>query len=735
MQDVPAWPATRGVSAPLATVTVNTHNRAIIDYSVRASVGTSDVSARTGSITWAPPRDVHQAQDTVLTTGTPRRGDRISIDAGDGDAQARILTGRVDTTASNVPGPLVSELIDDWDMLDVEVDVPALTATMHPDVDEGPLREVGLTATWPTQRALSQAGFRATPDGWPGGSVTASLNGSLWPETGEIMASTTMPSFVPAPWGDGARGYSVTYRPGARGFQHGDLQISFLVGTTPSTAQSLLTATFGSDSIQVVVRETGIVQARIWVGGAVTLVASLTAAQMAGTEHVVLRVSSAGVWRLVAGNGQSVTATHSIPSSMIRIPDSWTVYVSENSPVIGGVNFGFASTPGIPTFTRTAVLSPATGTLSASRAIVSTPVRDVLRERAQAEQARMWIDARGVFQWRSYTAWGTGNPVRTITDVDLLGYRLGMDYDSVYSGAIVSHLGPIVDVRSYSTITLYQGNRQVLNAGDRETTVITVPEDEDWPAVDWSMDVLALTGNTPAFNRGKRSWTGATWVIGDGDEKWGSGPGEPATFTFEVLDARTWVHTVTVASWMGASESIEIRAVDHESMIDPTGLWKQWAGYALPVVRGYARVTWLDRKTYGATSTTVILPRLEHDCSWWVQGGAVQRLADYLAQKYAAPVMTIKGLEIVPDQRIEIGDVLTLTDRTYAGLTARVVVTGIDLSGSHGHASMSLDVEVQSATATRKTYADVQAQAGSRTYAQFQALIGAVTYQQHEEAP
>jgi len=48
---------------------------------------------------------------------------------------------------------------------------------------------------------------------------------------------------------------------------------------------------------------------------------------------------------------------------------------------------------------------------------------------------------------------------------------------------------------------------------------------------------------------------------------------------------------------------------------------------------------------------------------------------------------------------------------------------------------MSLDVEVQSVTATRKTYADVQAQAGTRTYAQFQALIGAVTYQQHEEAP
>ena len=41
-------------------------------------------------------------------------------------------------------------------------------------------------------------------------------------------------------------------------------------------------------------------------------------------------------------------------------------------------------------------------------------------------------------------------------------------------------------------------------------------------------------------------------------------------------------------------------------------------------------------------------------------------------------------------------------------LSARVVVTGIDVSGSHGSASMSLDVEVLSGSATTDTYRDVQ---------------------------
>ena len=733
MQDV-TWPVQDFVESPSCAVTVNTHPRAVESYSVSASVGTGSIPQRTGSVVWAPEPDVFRAQATVLTTGTPRRGDRVSIDAGDGDAQARIFTGKIDTTASEVPGPLVSELMDDWDMLDAEVDVPSLTATMHPDVDEGPLREVGLTATWPTQRALSQAGFRATPDGWPGGVLTASLNGSLWPETGELMSSVTRPTFVPAPWGDGARGYAATYRGGVRSFAQGDLQISLLVADVPASSASYISCVWGGNLIQMVVQADGMVRGRISTGTP-TSVIHLTAAQMAGAEHVVLRVSSAGVWRLVADNGSSATATQSIPSAMLGEPTSWIVNVSATAPVVGGVNCGFASTSGLPTFTRTAVLSPATGTLEASRAIVSRPARDVLRERARAEAAWMWIDAHGVFQWRSYTEWGIGNPVRTISDVDLLGYQLGMDFDSVYSGAVVDHLGPIVDVRSFSTITLYQGSRQVLNAGDRETTIITVPADEDWPALDWSVDVLALTGNVPAFNRGKRSWTGAAWVLGNGNEKWASDPSGPAAFTFETVNARTWIHTVTVASWMSDLESVELRAVDLESMVDSTGLWKQWSEYSLPAIRGYARVNWIDRKTHGSTSTTVILPKLQHDAGWWVQGGAVQRLADHLSAKYSAPVVTIKGLSIAPDQRIEIGDVLTLTDSTFAGLSARVVVTGISLDGSNGSASMSLDVEVQSVTATRKTYADVQAQAGTRTYDQFQALIGAVTYQQHEEAP
>lgn len=731
MQQVPDWP-TGPVKVPAAVVTVNNTPRAVEAVQVQASVSQSAVSARTGSVAWAPEAAVSRRQRSVLTPGVPRRGDRVTVDAGAGAALARLLTGKVDTTSGAVPGSLESDLLDDWDMLSTEVSIPSLTATMHPDVDEGPLRAIGLTATWPMQMALRQAGFYATPTGWPGGSVTASLNGSLWPEVGEVALSSDLPSFLPAPWGDGARGYDVTYLPGTRGFAHGDLQISLLVADIPSTSASFLSAAWPGGSIQVRVEPDRAVSGRITTGGVTASVLSLSAAQMAGTEHVVLRVSSAGVWRLVAGNGASVTATRSVPSDMRGVPSLWSINVSSTSQVIGGVNFGFASTAGIPTFRRTARLDSSDGSLAASRAVISRPAQEVLADRAKAEPCYMWVDGAGVFHWRSRRTWGTGAPVRTLTDVDLLGYQLGMDYDSLYSGATVSHLGAIVDVRAFSTITLYQGPRQTLNRGDREATVITVPDDEDWPAVDWSVDVLNLTGNLPAFNRGKRSWTGAVKVDGNGTSTWAAGPGvDLVSFTFETVNARTWIHTVTVSNSLPAADTVELRSPNVE---DTDGVWPQWRDYSLPAIRGYARVTWTDRKTYGATDTTVILPRYEHDASWWVQGGAVQRLADWLATRYSSPVVTITGLSIAPDERIEIGDVVTLTDSTYADLTARAVVTGFTASHEDGAASMTIDVEVLSAESTRTTYAQVQDQADARTYAQFQALIGAVTYQQHEES-
>lgn len=735
MQTVPDWPAGTGVSEPAAAVMVGGVQRPVESVSVRASVGASDISARTGSVEWASPAPVYRRQDTILTPGVPRRGDRVNVQAGNGSAFAQMLVGRIDTTANDVPGGLVSELTDDYWDLDTKVDVPSLLARMTPWQDGGPLRQVGLTATWPTQRVLAQCGFHATPPvRGPGNAVSASLNGSLWPEGGTLRESLTLPVFTPVPWGEAPSGFRAIYEADGYTIVQQPLEISMLVAPSAAAANSFIYANFSGGFIRLTADGPGSVRAQISTGTP-TNVVSLTATEMAGAEYVKLRVTSAGIWTLTTETGVSKTATASIPTALRGPATSWIVEVPSGGRLIGGVNAGYPTTTG-PGFTRTARIDPPDGTLSASRAIVSTPAKTVLHARADAEHARMWIDAHGVFQWRSRTRWGTGAPVDDITDVDLLGYSMRMDWDSTFSGVTVSCLVPRVETRSLATILLYQGSRQVLNAGDVDRQFIEPPANEDWPWVDTSMDILAVSGDPAGFNRGRRSWTGATRVSAGGDGDWWAqgAQGDYASFTFEQINPRRWLHTITIGTGLPSDQSVETRTVRPGNSVPGTSIWTQWDGFSLPVIRGYARVTWLDEKRYGTAPTTMTLPRLEHDCDWWVQGSAVQRLADWLALEYGSSRITISGLSVVPDARREIGDVVRLTDSTYADLTATAVITGITYSTSHGKASQSLDLELRSVTSTRKTYDDVQRQAGSRTYAQFQALIGAVTYQQQEAA-
>lgn len=735
MQSIPDWPVDSPVRTPGVRVLLDGVGREVVSASVTASVRDTAVSARTGEVEWAPPTSVFRAQETVLSASAPRRGDRVQVSAGEGDALARLLTGRIDTTSNGVPGGLVSELTDDYWDLDTQVDIPSLLARMTPWEDAGPLRQVGLTATWPTQYVLAQCGFHATPPArGPGNAVSASLNGSLWPEGGTLMESLTLPTFTPVTWGEAPQGFRAIYEADGYTIVQQPLEISMLVAPGTATANSYVYANWAGGYIRLTADSTREVRAQISTGTATTVV-NLSLAEMAGAEFVKLRVTAAGIWTLTTDTGVSKTATASIPTALRGAAESWIVEVPAGGRLIGGINAGFPTTTG-PGFTRTARLDPPDGTLSASRVIVSTPAKTVLHARADAEHARMWIDAHGVFQWRSRMRWGTGAPVDEIADVDLLGYSMRMDWDSAFSGVTVSCIAPRVETRSLATITLFQAGRQVLNAGDVERAFIEVPANEDWPWVDTGMDTIGLTGDIPGFNRGRRSWDGAVRVSNDGEAEWWAygSQGDYVSTTFETITPRKWLHTTTVGTGLASDQTIELRSPRLDK-VSATAVWSQWGNFDLPVMRGYARVTWLDEKRYGTAPTTMTLPRLEHDCDWWVQGIAVQRLADWLATEYGSSKTTVDGLSVVPDARREIGDVIQLTDSTYADLTATAVVTGITYSTSHGEASQSLDVELRSVTSTRRTYDDVQAQAGTRTYAAFQALIGAVTYQQHEEAP
>ena len=98
MQNVEGWPAKGHVRSPGVDVAVGGKSREVVSASVSASVRGNDVSARTGRVEWKPSDPVFRRQDSVLTPLLPRRGDRVEVRAGEGDALARVLTGKSDET-------------------------------------------------------------------------------------------------------------------------------------------------------------------------------------------------------------------------------------------------------------------------------------------------------------------------------------------------------------------------------------------------------------------------------------------------------------------------------------------------------------------------------------------------------------------------------------------------------------------------------------------------------------
>lgn len=734
MRSVDGWPEEELVRRPTARVVVGGAVKGASSVSVSASVSGGDsVASRTAEVSWEPSDAVARRQVHPLSAGVPRRGDPVTVSAGEAGANALLLTGRVDTTDVEVPGGASSELVDYWSQLDQEVSIPALLGIMPPYYNLGGLRYCGLTATWPTQRILSMCGFQATPPTRHGAALAASLNGSLWAETGSLRDTpgNLVPQWLPSPWGECPEGFTAVYGGGDRSMSDGPLEVSLLVDDTAKTANSRVDVIFSDGNrVRLLVQGGGLVAAQY--GTTPSTVATLSTAERAGNELVVLRVTSLGNWQLSSG-GVTKEVTRTITDASKGVPSSIQIAVPTGGRNVGGVNVAYTSTP-FPAWRRTAVLDAAGSSIRASRAFVNARASDVLAARAGAEQARMWIDADGVFRWVRRDRWGAGNPVASLTDVDLLGFGMRIDFDSAYSTVKVASKTPVIDVRRYPSLTLYEGSRNSLDAGDSLAIFIETPTDEDWPMVDPSMDIIGQTGTADDFNRSRGTWGGGTRVSGDGQiDYWAQGPeGQFIDNELRQISTRKWIYTISARSNMNSLDIVETRTVRQANRTGETGLWERWDAVSLPILRGWAKTVWEDGASSVSTGASSTLPAHTHDVDWWVQDSSVAELRNWLAARYATPTVLLRGLSIVPDSRIELGDVLDLTDSTYTGITARVVVSGIRYSATHGGASMSLDVEVLSLDVTERTYATVQAEADGSTYAAFQALVGSITYTQQE---
>lgn len=742
MHQVEGWPTSKAVMAPAAKVWTNGAERRVSSMSLDRSLGDpflggSGLIATTGDVELAPEtQTVFTRQPSPWSPLALASGTSVAVEIGYGTALARVFSGAVDGLSGAAGEPDSFGIVDDFDKLDQKITLDPLLASMPPKSDGGPYRHIGLSPTYVTSTILRRCGYYATPPARGTTALSVPLNGSTWAEFGEVETSSklgdanSIPEFVPAPWGQGVVNVTARYLPSSAAPAGRPLEIRLSVGPAGSSGNTTIAGFWGADYVRVVVSASRQVYFDYLIGGVLQRPVNLSPAQMAGAEHVVLRATPAGVWSIVADNGQSASGNY--PFTRSATPDYITFSTPATGTPVAGLLWGYhATTP--PAFTRSAVLTPASfpASLEAMPAIVLRSASEVLREQATAELAALWVDDRGVVQWRNRFALVASNPVATLTAKrDLLGMPWEVPARTKAQKVTTTSRVPTPSIAIRATVNLWKGSGDSLGSKQVFQEVVGPGADTDWVMPDTSLEWLDATAERLAgFNFGRRSWIGAVKVAEGMDgktETWLPGVDQQ----LEKLSPESFKYSIT-APTLTSTEAVELR-----SHADDFSVFSQYRGGGLPEIRGYGKTTWAQVAVTIDAGAGAQAAEYVHDASWFVQHHtARQSLTEAVAARVNNPVPMLRSVPIIPDARIERGDIITIQDEVHTGVTLRCLVQGVHLSASNGEQDMSLDLRVLAVTGTSPTYGDLEKVWAGSAYAALESEWTVNTYAQFEAEP
>lgn len=715
--------------------------------------GVSGVSARTGTIRWAPQEAVTGVPGTPWTRNQswpPPVGSGVVVMVGDGNTAWTVFTGTIDTTSGDLSS-LSSRIVDNSDRLERTVTLPAVARRMPGEYAEGSMGDplvYSLVQPWhAAYRCMRAAGWAVTAPSQPGYvAADVDLQGSLWPTVGTLRHGN---DGVVLRWGDGYtylsggtigyRAVSVPLNPGAvsRLWLRWDAQ--------PDTDAVLNVQHMDAKYVRVKGRLNSVasrlaVTVEMWdnnpsAGG--NLLGRLTG------DHAVAVVDGT-VWLDVAipTSGTTVWYTYPRTDAPVGTPNSASKVVGDlGAQLTAAQRADMVSTWGpvvafrVGSLTQTQwdTMSSHVGGLrvhawgeglvrvqEVSRAIEKRKASDVLAEIGSATLTAMWIDETGTMQWAPTDRLHAQAPILTVTteqDIFELGWQESLQ--ATRSRVNVDYLEAAAEYARRYTVTLYQPNSAAtITENEPIEEFITPPGDEEWIAVDGSMS--RASDNIAAFNRGEGSFFGAVIEDINGDYVWSSATNRQ----LQRLGLTTWKLTQTGT---GPNKMLM-------SNPDDPGLYRSKRGVPLPILRGQARIMLADARVTGATTGPSWAPELDHDIKHWGRASDAQRVADWLSAQLASPIITLTNLEIAYDPRIQLGDMLLVDSKQFLGFSVNALVIG--KSESHGDgARLSLTVRVTEVRTVFSTYEDFEAAYAGRNYSALESAWAGATYTGLENDP
>lgn len=690
------------------------------DLPLQVAAG-SGITQATGTVRWATGSEPGTNPWNSSSGWLPKKGDRIEIYCGDGPTEWRQFTGLIDSTTGSVGGEPESTIIDEIDKLSATVTQHALLPTMPPAYAGGVSRHCGLSSSYYVDQALRASGFYTTPKQESLCSLHVPMQTSLWPDRGTLETATrydgrpTYPHNRPAPWGWAMSDFSAEYKPSVSHGPSTNLQFTACVAPNHSGA-FLMTAFYGSAENTAALRVTAAKVAVAEVNGVEVCRVPLDEATIVSALYkgatVTLRTSS--------GATASGSKTRS-GNVMGRIQ-----ILGQDDARVAGIQVShpsqaweeFQSLRHVPSAILEMSDPTLNGVMDAGPAIRSKRADDLLKEISAATLTGMWIDELGVFRWAPAPFLRDRGATKTVTTAnDVVGLTWEDSYLGAASRVTIKARIPSVSMSKQPSVLLWSGSGDSMESGDVREEVMEPGPDEDWIMPATNLQVIG-TPNWGAFNR-RRGTFGGVYYSSDGQTSNENG------FTTDITMERISIDQFRIRHEVGYLPP-DVSANLSTSPSSPA-LWDNNRNQPLPRVGGYGRVMWADVEVY-PTTISGIGPEYSHDAGPWNSkrgdNEQLERFALYLADQLRTPKPVINGLDIVPDQRLQLGDVIKIYSPSLMGIELRALIVGVRTDFSSGEFSQSLSVRTIGATTQYQSYAEYNSalEGSAITYSQWQAL-------------
>lgn len=684
-------------------------------------VAVSGITQATGTIVWATKSDISEGGRNPWNRASgwiPSRGDRVEIFVSDGTTEWKQFHGLIDKTTGGINEGFQSTIIDDYDKLSAEVSHVPLVSIMPPEVPGGAedWRRVGLHPLYFVDYALRRAGFFATPPREPNTNVYAPLQGSSWPNYGFLRVSPEHGFNTVTPWGLGRRDFTVEYRPSLTKTMSDRTQVTMLVAPDHIGAADFF-VDYGSRAHHL----------RLAVNDSRVAIAFKNGVEVCrlpmGSGTVISMLSKNGQLSLRTDTGAEASGTFTASGSTMS---AIVINASANASV-AGLQVSHPETLAAEHMSTRWKASARfdcrslrlAGIINASPTIEGRRAGDLVDEINHALLAGMWIDENGVMQWAQSDTLRMRAPSRTVTTMDdilSLDWEIGLLQSS--SRVTVKGMQPSITRGRWRNTVLARGNAGSMKSGDTVEIFLEPETDTDWimPSFNF-IEIGGTVGIWGSYNQPQYSAVGM-YFSADG------GTTDSSGLTCKITTEQLGLQKVLVKYEAGQWPS-DVEGVIATSPVN-VNLWPKNRGNDLPRLMGMGKVQWFEDSlsVEGAGGPG---PELVHDAGVWanrtVSDSTIRNLAEYLGSQTAVPQPVIQSLALVPDPRLQLGDVVTIDSPNLMGVSLTALIVGV--SNSFGDRfEQSLSVRIISTATSYTTYAEYNEALGgnSMSYQQWQAL-------------